>query len=385
MNHRRIHRIAENALSQYSWAVAKDAITHPGEMVKNAKRKGTFLAKRFAKMAKGSWQKRGSKRKQTRIGWNSGRRDGRHRNKYINRTVPDADSHNNVSQYPITIKYKKQKNAKFYKIAGNKCIYKNTATLSAISEEGQQQVDVPGNILYDKTAIRALYASAAKFYNATAGLVVAPSGTQPGYGAQSILLEKVNVKLRLLNQALASIELDVYLVHPKNTTSSTRTPRDTWNDGLENISTDTYATANTIFTPFQRPQASKNFNMQWRTLFKKTITLEPGREANFNLNFHPNRIFDMEYTDTFDHFKGITTRWMICTRGTLGDTSNAVGTVGDITLGPSKYIGYQDITYTSRLLTPFPRRYELNGAWDVAVTNLYTVNDESGARIDINV
>jgi len=383
MDHRRLHRIANNALSQYSWAVAKDAITHPGEMTRNAKRKGSFLAKKFNKMARGSWRKTGSKKKQTRIGWSNSK--GRSRNKYINRTVPDADSHNNVSQYPINIKYKKQKNAKYYKVAGNKCIYKNTATLSGISEEGQQQVDVPGNILYDKTAIRAIFASASKFYNGTTSTVIAPSGTQAGYGAQSILLERVNVKMRLMNQSLSSIELDVYLVHPKNTTSSTRTPRDTWNDGLENISTDTYATNNTIFTPFQKPQATKNFNMQWRTLFKRTITLEPGREANFSLNFAPNRIFDMEYTDTFDHFKGITTRWMIATRGTLGDTGATGGAVGDITLGPSKYIGYQDITYTSRLLTPFPRRYELSGAWDTSVTNLYNINDASGARIDVNV
>jgi len=301
------------------------------------------------------------------------------------KSLGDADSHNNLSQSWCKLKYKAQKDAKYYKALGNTSIVRYTNTLSGKSEEGVQTADVPGDVLYDKTAILALYNYAAKFYNSTTSTVVANKTDIDAYRGHRLLLQEVNCKLRLMNQTLSSVEIDIYLVHAKNTTSSTRTPRDLWNDGLEQITPGTYATANTTFTPFEKPTTLKIFNMAWRVLHKKRLTLEPGREHQANFSFKPNRIFDMEYTELYDHFKGITTRWMIVTRGTLGDTNNTVGTVGDITLGPSKYIGYQDIVYKSKLLSPYPKNYNQVSNWDTSVTNLYAINDESGARQDINV
>jgi len=110
--------------------------------------------------------------------------------------------------------------------------------------------------------------------------------------------------------------------------------------------------------------------------------LEPGREHEAKFSFSPNRIFDMEYAQLWDHFKGLTCRWMIVNRGTLGDTVNDVDTLGDVTLVRSKYIGYQDITYTTRLLSYTPKHYSSTNDFDLTNTAVYAVNDESGARVD---
>lgn len=390
-NRRIVGRIGNELAQQYSIAVLKEAIKDRGQTLSNNVGKITsYMAKRKAGNNQGGSSKRArtqTARKRFRQGGKGAnykkiqRRSGPRLKNYIYK--PDsnnADSHNNTSISRCTIKYKRQKDAKQYKALTNFTITKDTTTLSGVSVDGKQQVEVPGSIMYDKTKILALWAAAADFRNTST--TVSPSATNEGYMGQRLLLQSVTNNLRIQNQGLTNMEVDIYLCMSKHTTSSTRTPRDVWNDALQDIDGSAHITSNTVFDPFQKPTSLKAFNMQWKIVHKKRVLLEPGREHETRFSFSPNRIFDMEYCQLWDHFRGLTYRWMIVNRGTLGDTTNDVDAVGDITLIRSKYIGYQDITYKTRLLSYTPKHYSSTHNFDTTNTAVYAVNDDSGARID---
>ena len=273
------------------------------------------------------------------------------------------------------------KYAKAYKALGADSIHEQLVTIGATAPLSRQQIDVPGNVLFDKTHITTLYTAATKFYNATTSTDIQGEAVQATKLGHSILLKSVTSQLRLINQNDSNCEIDIYLCMCKNSTASTRTPRDYWEDGVADLGQAFADTTNNYTYIGQVPFVSKTFNMQWKVVHRDTVNLSPGQEHDFHFKFKPMRIVQLEHLGEYDHIKGITYRYMLAVRGSLGDSSIDNNAVGDIGTSPAKYIGFIKNRAVAVTLTPFRRTFTRTDNLDStpgAGAVLYTINDQTG-------
>ena len=290
----------------------------------------------------------------------------------------------NVSKNFKMLRYKKPKSVAMYQKLGVQQTYEKTLVMSGLAAEGSQQIEVPGNILLDRTAIRALYDNHTNFYNNTGAATITGNSTVAGKIGHSLNIHTCTSEYRLVNQFDANITIDVYTLQAKNSTSSSRTPRDLWKEGATDLGQSFTDFANNRTFIGSKPYASKTFNMQWRTVHKQTLELGPGQEHKFMLKFHCNRIIDMEYLGEFDTIKGLTTRYMFVTRGSLGDTTSTTNAVGTITTSGAKWVGYIKSTYKFSLLSPWSKQWHREDDLDrTDLANLYTINDQTGGQKNI--
>jgi len=300
----------------------------------------------------------------------------RSRKRSRGRAINDADQNNGVSTLNKTVTYKAQKYGKFYKKLGVQQRWDNEIGIGSLSVHGYMRVQVPGNVMLDRTCVQFLYKQFAKFKPIGAAEIY-PDSTAAAHIGVTLYVEEVTSNLRLINQHDTNANFTIYLLQCKNSTASTRTPRDYWEDGMSDLNQGFSSVVAHDTLPGTSPYASKTFNMQWRTILKKNVTLEPGREFNAHFKFKPKRILDLEYTGEYDHVKGLTTRWMICHWGSLGETVQLLDSLGVPEIGPGKYIGTIKNSYKFSLLSMIERQYLRNSDLTVATQTLYTINDET--------
>lgn len=260
-------------------------------------------------------------------------------------------------------------------------ISQSVSTFGATSSEGTQTVTTSG-LMLDNGDLANLLAQASRYWNNTTTTIVAPGYAASGFKSVKFNLSHMESVLRIQNQAVSTCELDLYLLTWKNTTSDTTTPDVHWLNGL----TDEAGgfTARSPGDAYTRPFVSKKFNMMIKVKKCWRVSLESGREAAFHYNFKPNMLLDSEYlsSTTCNRIKFVTHQWMLVTRGVMGDT-NATGTVGNISLLPTKLICSNSVKTNVRMVSPFSRVYNYATSFTTGDAALKTIIPESGYVADL--
>lgn len=215
------------------------------------------------------------------------------------------------------------------------------------------------------------------------------AGIKPGLLNASIpvLLKRVQYDIEFVNQSPSSQFVTIYIVKAARDTATTSTlPSAAWETSVNSESGTAGAASVTATWPFGRPTPNQAFKNHWTTIHTFDCTLNPGEARRHSVEVGVNKIRDYQaMTVNTAYVKGISHYVFMVARGTPGDTSNT-STAGTIMFTPTKIIGIigikQYIAVTnkqSKIVNQF------NDLPTTGSTNLYVINDDSGAATDANL
>lgn len=254
----------------------------------------------------------------------------------------------------------------------------NKAIISGI---GRQQITQTKTILHKSNLVNT-WNKIAKIYDASAGTWNNVPADGNGFSGFKLHVKQANVKTTLINQGPATVEVIMYALIHKQTTASSKSSINYWEQGVDaidgNIASRFTITDlnNASSDPHMFPSMSKQFNQTYWVAGSKKLTLECGREHVQDFKFNLNRYVDMDYIKDFDKIKGITVEFMFITLGPLSDTGDLV-TPGTISYGPSKIIVSHNYKLKCAVVSKTPRQWA--PPVQFSTTGTYKViNDESG-------
>lgn len=270
---------------------------------------------------------------------------------------------NSFSQNSLSYQ-NKQKVGKIEKMSAKSFYTFVTQVQIASTTIGIQYVTTFGT-RYSQTDINALYNFARKQDVIT--------NVMPAIGADNsgakIYLESWVDKYHLVNQGPTSIDLEIWDVVTKRTTSGTFNNAITdWSDGIGQM--DMGATSNTS-TPGCKPYQSKLFNINWWVMGVKKISMAPGARHDHVIKFKPRRYLDMHYFNNFTSVRGLYGESFMIVKGGIVDDSNAVTFAGNsAALGVSysrvKIAGVRECEIVSKILMTSIRNISQSNALNVA-------------------
>lgn len=259
-------------------------------------------------------------------------------------------------------------------------LYKNLFPNSLTSLWNQQGIKTMGESYNSQTFIQVMFQTASKLLVPT--LITTYPYMNDDQSSFKMFIDKSEHNYIITNQAPTDVEIEIYDLVCKNTSSTYQAPDFLWTRGIQRSDLDPNATP-TINFPRSKPFESKEFNIQWNVVKKHTVNISPGRSHDHTFSMKVNRLVDTSYFYANGMVKGITSVSMIVCRGALGDSDNS-NTVGTIGFTPAKCVIVGESRWTVRLLNEHPRVYTTATSLTAEEpANVWTQDEGSGAPQNI--
>lgn len=287
--------------------------------------------------------------------------------------VPTGFSHSS-----LTVTHKPGPGQKLVKYIGQSSVFDNIGSWGFTSSVNGQGIQAPPvTYLFSGSAIVVLANSAMRYLDST-GLSASRPTIQAGQRNFKILLEQVTCESSITNASSANVTFDIYWLLAKTTKEVSDDPGSDFVAGLadENIGVSGAVSA---FNIGCNPLQVKRFNINWNVLKKTSVSLGVGRSHTDCMKFKPNRYIDTNYADQFDQIRGISTRMLIISRGTVCD-NNQGQAPGTVAVASAKLLGVTRGQYKMTVVSDTPKHYaQTNNLIDPGI--LY-VKEEDGDVIN---
>lgn len=222
------------------------------------------------------------------------------------------------------------------------------------------------------------------FGQTAAEAALAPTTTS---ATTEVLIRRAEYTMEFTNMAPQPCFLTIYVLKSAKDTGSdvAGTPSVIWESAVDDESGTAGAANVSSLWPFGRPTPNKSFRDRWTTVHTFDCTLSVGEVRRHTMHIGINK--HRNYGDLLQNqgfLKGITHYCLVVARGPPTDTNNSA-LAGTIMFAPTKVVGVigtkQYVTVTekqSKVLNQY------NGLPTVGVAALYSVNDDSGAAVNVN-
>lgn len=207
----------------------------------------------------------------------------------------------------------------------------------------------------------------------------------------SVLVKNFEWTFEMTNMAPNVTFCTLYICKARDDTgSTTNVPSLVWENAVDDQAgvDATYGTAAIVskLWPFGKPKPNASFRESWTIIHTKDLDFDPGETKRHVVNCQINK--ERDFADIVEnsagYLKGISHYAFIVGRGGPADTSNTTA-VGTIEFSPCKIIGVSGIKQritvaekASKILNQY------NGLPTAGAANLYTMNDDSGAAVNVN-
>lgn len=228
---------------------------------------------------------------------------------------------------------------------------------------------------YSGIDLESLY-SAANQITSTAANVVVPVRDSASIG-RLFCVDKVDVEVTVLNVTEGSVEIDGYWVMARKDNNGADTPDV---DFINGIVYDEQANVSNRSFPFQTPNETNLFPINWRTLGHHKVLLEEGSYHRFHFTFAPHKIVDMTQPHVFDTIKGMTCYFMIGVKGLPLTSDQAIGTTtdGNVAIAPAKVAMIENVHFQTRFPVSGAAQSIIQSSNLTTQAALYTKNEGSG-------
>jgi len=218
-----------------------------------------------------------------------------------------------------------------------------------------------------------------------------------GFTQRKFVYEKLHSKWRFKNQSSSPTHFEYFILTPHETDENTIYWQNDFVNGYlkklgGNANKATVAGAGTgqlVTTPIDYHFGqSIEFKRKWKILYSHKVLLAEGQMHVFDFNDNANRLIDLAKLPSGGNgqMRNMTKYFAYKVYGDIGDTSNAMTTIGDVTTAPSKIIFHQVSTEYGRTVLTTPKLL-LDETTDLIdePANLYDKDPSTGAVEDVNI
>jgi len=250
--------------------------------------------------------------------------------------------------------------------------------------------------IYTITDIQSIYGASAFSSQLVAG-AFGSSTTQAGLAPVTSVNADVDVLTKSAEWTFEIVNMGpniafgtLYICKARDDTTSITVPSSAWEQGVDDEAgvTATYGTAAVVKStwPFGRPKPAKGFRATWTIVGAYDMDFDPGETKRHTVVIGINKI--RSYNDiiqcTNGCLKGVTHYAFMVARGGPGDTSNTTA-AGTIEFTPIKLIAIHGIKMRIAVAEkPSKVLNQYSGLPTSGSTNLYTMNDDTGANVNVN-
>lgn len=345
------------------WAMADAAVTAGALGYRAARGAYKQYSKRRKTNPKARYRKAFSRTKTNQ----KRRRKTRNGTATVIRQSPGKTSFSNT-----VIKYKPMGITKLYTRLSNNIAYHYVSggTLSTTPAQGLNRQNVfDVSSLYSAVDISTIVK--AYFDNLLAGDPYKDYWDAPlGRTSLKMFFKNCTQEFEFLNQSEAPCTMTFYTFMQKNSTNQNDSPRTAWVTAISQTGGAIVGGPVTIATPGLVPNSYKQFNIQFKTLNKTVIELQPGIPHIHKVHFSPQRIIDYLYAHNMTSIRGISLYNMVVTQGSPVDTLQGLNFAGGgggpgvnlITYSPTKIIYTLKNSYNWTLLNALPANNYYNNS-----------------------